>query len=156
MPLWQDSNELPQATTYSVLERCKILSQIIIKYDQYSVGWIPARSPIGITSIACIAYYVSCENTKHNYGLVDKQIYVLHCTLIWRRSLITDYVVYFHFHFLKESKLESSFIRDVNFKILTILRVAGSSPTRGTALCPSASHINIGLELVQPRKTNPI
>ena len=32
---------------------------------------------------------------------------------------------------------------------------AGSSVTGGTALCPSARHINPSLVLVQPRKTRP-
>ena len=49
--------------------------------------------------------------------------------------------------FLKESKLESSLIRDFNIKIRNLSRVAGSSPTGGTALCLSARHINICLEL---------
>ena len=33
--------------------------------------------------------------------------------------------------------------------------VAGSSRTGGTALCPWASHFNLSLVLVQPRKTHP-
>ena len=55
--------------------------------------------------------------------------YVLHCTLIWRMSLISDYVVYFIFIVLKESKLENSLIRDLNVKFLNLSRVVGSSLT---------------------------
>ena len=45
-------------------EKCKMLSQIIIKYCQFIVVWIPASSPIGITYISCIDYYDSFENTN--------------------------------------------------------------------------------------------
>ena len=109
------------------------------------------------TYIWCIDYYMydSFQNAKHMVWLRSKKKYALHCTLIWRRSLISDYVVYFIFIFLKESKLESSLIRDFNIKNLNLSRVAGSSPTGDTALCPSARHMNICLELNQPKKTHP-
>ena len=85
------------------------------------------------------------------YGLVEKQKYDLHCTLIWRRSQISNYVFYFTFIFFKESQLhvENSLIRDLNFKILNLSRVAGSSLTGGIALNPSARHINNCLEASQ-------
>ena len=56
---------------------------------------------------------------------------------------------------MKESKLESSLISGLNIKILDLSRNAGGSFTGGTALCPSARHIDLYLELVQPRKTHP-
>ena len=81
---------------------------------------------------------------------------VLYCTLIWRRSLISAYVNVVYFISIFESKhIREQLIRDFNIKILNLSMVSGSSLTCGTALCPSARHINICLELVQPRKTHP-